>query len=231
MVLRMFNVYTVTFVTVPCVRAGVMLMVFMFFLPGILALMNRFAGMVSVSRIDFAVVEKFFVFQLLTVFLATALAGTLLAQVAATTPCSARAYGRVCGATGRTAAECRVPWCAVWVCGWRHDYALCTMMIVNLSFVIIQTGFSSVLIGHAVKEWRFWGCGPQRSTTADACTGQCPCHLPPHTCSFPTAVIPALPASAAMIGSCALARATWPPHPLTGYSIYCVPCACAARVG
>jgi hypothetical protein len=65
----------------PVRAAGLVLKIFLILLPTILAIMNRFAGMVSISQVDFGVVEKYFIFQLLTVFLATALAGTLLSQV------------------------------------------------------------------------------------------------------------------------------------------------------
>jgi hypothetical protein len=55
-------------------------MLFLYFLPRILAAMNRFSGMVSISQIDFGVVEKFFIFQFCTLFLASCIAGSLLAQ-------------------------------------------------------------------------------------------------------------------------------------------------------
>ena len=58
-----------------------MLKIFLILLPAILAAMNRFAGMVSISQVDFGVVTRFFIFQLLTVFLITAVGGTFLSQV------------------------------------------------------------------------------------------------------------------------------------------------------
>jgi hypothetical protein len=64
-------------------RAGLVLKIFLILLPKILSVMNHFAGMVSISQVDFGVVEKFFIFQLCTVFLASTVAGTALSQIKA----------------------------------------------------------------------------------------------------------------------------------------------------
>jgi hypothetical protein len=79
--------------------AGLVLKVFLIILPAILAIMNRFAGMVSVSQVDFGVVEKYYIFQLFTVFLATAIAGTMLSQVT------------VCASCGLPWGGNRLQWC------------------------------------------------------------------------------------------------------------------------
>lgn len=77
-------------VKIPFVRSllvgilpGLVLKIFLAILPMLLAIMNRFAGMVSISQIDFGVVERYFIFQFLTVFLVTAMSGTFLSQAKA----------------------------------------------------------------------------------------------------------------------------------------------------
>lgn len=60
---------------------GLVLKIFLALLPALLQFMNKLQGMVSESQIDFGVSKKYFIFQVLTVFFGSFIAGSLLAQV------------------------------------------------------------------------------------------------------------------------------------------------------
>lgn len=45
--------------------------------------MNRFTGMVSISQIDFATVSKFFIFQVVALFIYSFILGSALSQISA----------------------------------------------------------------------------------------------------------------------------------------------------
>ncbi|GMH37685.1 hypothetical protein BSKO_05558 [Bryopsis sp. KO-2023] len=75
-------------VGVPFVRAiltallpGLALKIFLAILPMILAWMNKLEGLVSKSEIDFRVSKKYFIFQVLTVFFGSFIAGSLTSQL------------------------------------------------------------------------------------------------------------------------------------------------------
>ncbi|PSC73975.1 ERD4-related membrane isoform B [Micractinium conductrix] len=60
---------------------GLALKIFLAIVPIILAIMNKFAGAVSVAQIDLGVVYEFFIFQVITVFLGSFIAGTFANQL------------------------------------------------------------------------------------------------------------------------------------------------------
>ncbi|KAK9804434.1 hypothetical protein WJX72_012500 [[Myrmecia] bisecta] len=59
---------------------GLVLKIFLLLLPMLLVFMNRRQGMNSLSKIDFGVVHKFFIFQVVTVFFGSFLVGSFLTQ-------------------------------------------------------------------------------------------------------------------------------------------------------
>jgi hypothetical protein len=61
--------------------AGIVLNIFLAFLPKILAAMMRFAGRPSISAVDMGVINKFYVFQFFAVFIFQFLGGAVLNQV------------------------------------------------------------------------------------------------------------------------------------------------------
>jgi len=65
------------------VLPGLVLKTFLMFLPKVITYMNKVEGMVSLSAIDFGVARKFFVFQVLTVFFGSFIAGSLFSEIKA----------------------------------------------------------------------------------------------------------------------------------------------------
>ncbi|KAL6755733.1 hypothetical protein V8C86DRAFT_180281 [Haematococcus lacustris] len=60
---------------------GLVLLIFLALLPSLLAFMCRLSGCVSNSAVDFGVVERYFYFQVLTIFLGSIISGSLLSQL------------------------------------------------------------------------------------------------------------------------------------------------------
>ncbi|KAK9811621.1 hypothetical protein WJX72_007134 [[Myrmecia] bisecta] len=60
---------------------SLVLRIFLAILPLLLAFMNRRQGMISESQVDFGVVRKYFIFQVITVFFASFVAGSFLTQI------------------------------------------------------------------------------------------------------------------------------------------------------
>lgn len=59
---------------------GIVLAIFIALLPPIITAMNRWAGMVSLSKIDLGLMMRFFIFQVVTVFLGSFIAGSAANQ-------------------------------------------------------------------------------------------------------------------------------------------------------
>ncbi|KAI8468680.1 MAG: hypothetical protein J3K34DRAFT_426590 [Monoraphidium minutum] len=65
------------------IMPSLVLKIFLAILPMILNKMNRYAGMVSVSQVDFGTVNKFFIFQVFALFIFTFITGSALSQIQA----------------------------------------------------------------------------------------------------------------------------------------------------
>lgn len=65
---------------ITAILPGLALTIFLAVLPPIIKAMNRFAGMVSLSQIDLGLVTSYFIFQVITVFFGSFVAGTVANQ-------------------------------------------------------------------------------------------------------------------------------------------------------
>ncbi|CAL5228475.1 g11617 [Coccomyxa viridis] len=68
---------------ITAILPGLVLKVFLALLPWLLSIMGRVQGLYSKSSIDFSVISKFYIFQFITVFLGSFIAGSVLNQARA----------------------------------------------------------------------------------------------------------------------------------------------------
>lgn len=65
---------------ITAILPGLVLTIFLAVLPSIITMMNRWAGMISLSSIDYELMSRFFIFQVVTVFFGSFIAGTVANQ-------------------------------------------------------------------------------------------------------------------------------------------------------
>ncbi|CAK0785988.1 hypothetical protein CVIRNUC_009201 [Coccomyxa viridis] len=68
---------------ITAILPGLVLKVFLALLPWLLSIMGRLQGLHSLSSLDFSVISKFYIFQFITVFLGSFIAGSVLNQARA----------------------------------------------------------------------------------------------------------------------------------------------------